>query len=115
MPPRDRGFTIAFIPHSAHGKRREFRVPGGAAPFFRLGVVFLLIILAAAAYVSWTGASSRVRIRSLDRRVAELQDSLAVAVDLDWRLNLIEARLEEIRATRRVIENLASQGASTEE
>ena len=44
MPPRDRGFTIAFIPHSAHGKRREFRVPGGAAPFFRLGVVFLLII-----------------------------------------------------------------------
>lgn len=115
MARRHEGFTIALIPHSAYGKRRELRVSGGAAPFFRAAMVLLVIALAASVYISVSGAARQARIRALDKRVTELQDSLAMAGDLDRRLDLIETQLEEIRATRRVIENLATQGAAAEE
>jgi|GEM_PF-6535178 len=41
------GFTIAVIPHSAHGKRRELRVSGAGAPLFRTAVVLVAIAIAA--------------------------------------------------------------------
>gem|GEM_PF-4639312 len=47
----------------------------------------------------------------LNRRIESLEDSLAIAADISTRLASIEEKLEEIRATRRVIENLATQGA----
>ncbi len=105
------GFTIAVIPHSAHGKRRELRVSGAGAPLFRTAVVLVAIAIAASVYISVSGAVGQSRQAVLNRRIESLEDSLAIAADISTRLASIEEQLEEIRATRRVIENLATQGA----
>ncbi|MFO7627098.1 MAG: hypothetical protein R6V62_07565 [Candidatus Fermentibacteraceae bacterium] len=111
MARRHEGFTIAVIPHSAHGKRRELRVSGAGAPLFRTAVALVVIAIAASVYISVSGVVGQSRLLVLNRRIESLQDSLARAADISARLESIEAQLEEIRATRRVIENLATQGA----
>lgn len=111
MARRHEGFTIAVIPHSAHGKRRELRVSGAGAPFFRAAVVLVAISIAAAVYITVSGVAGQSRLAFLNRRIENLEDSLAMASDIGARLESIEEQLEEIRATRRVIENLATQGA----
>jgi len=115
MARRHEGFTIAVIPHSAHGKRRELRVSGAGAPFFRTAVALVAIAIAASVYISVSGVVGQSRQAELNRRIENLRDSLAMASDIDARLESIEAQLEEIRATRRVIENLATQGAPPED
>lgn len=111
MARRHEGFTIAVIPHSAHGRRRELRVSGAGAPFFRTAVALVAIAIAASIYISVSGAIGQTRQTVLKRRIESLEDSLAMASDINARLESIEEQLEEIRATRRVIENLATQGA----
>lgn len=105
------GFTIAVIPHSAHGKRRELRVSGAGAPLFRAAVVLVAIAVVASVYISVSGVVGQSRQAVLGRQIESLKDSLARAADINTRLESIEEQLEEIRATRRVIENLATQGA----
>lgn len=111
MARRHEGFTIAVIPHSAHGKRRELRVSGAGAPWFRTAVALAAIAVVASVYISATGVAGRSRQAVLSRQIESLKDSLAMTADIGARLELIEEQLEEIRATRRVIENLATQGA----
>ena len=111
MARRHEGFTIAVIPHSAHGKRRELRVSGAGAPLFRTAVALVAIAVAASVYISATGIAGQSRQVELNRRIESLRDSLAMAADISARIESIEEQLEEIRAIRRVIENLATQGA----
>jgi hypothetical protein len=111
MARRHEGFTIAVIPHSAHGKRRELRVSGAGAPWFRIAVALVAIAVAASVYISVTGVAGQSRQAVLYRQIESLRDSLAMTADIGARLESIEEQLEEIRATRRVIENLATQGA----
>ncbi len=111
MARRHEGFTIAVIPHSAHGKRRELRVTGAGVPLFRAAFVLVLLMIAVSVYMSVTGVVGQSRLVLMDQRIAGLQDSLAMTAAVGERLDAIEEQLEEIRTIRRVIENLATQGA----
>lgn len=115
MTRRNEGFTIALIPHSAHGKRRELRVTGGRVPLFHAAMVLIVIVIASSVYMFASGVMRQGRVEALNRRITGLQDSLASTADIGARLAVIEEQLEDIRATRRVIENLATQGAPSEE
>lgn len=111
MARSNEGFTIALIPHSAHGRRRELRVTGGSVPLFHAALVVVILVIAASVYMFASGVLTQGRVEALNRRIAGLQDSLTAAADLGTRLSAIEEQLEEIRAARRVIENIATQGA----
>jgi hypothetical protein len=115
MARKHEGFTVAIIPHSAHGKGREFRITGARIPVFRALVVLVALIVAGAVYLLAFGALRHGREEALNQRIAGLSDSLSMAMDIDYRLEMIEMQLEEIRAIRRVIENLATQGAPSDE
>lgn len=115
MARKHEGFTIALIPHSAQGKGREIRITGGRVPLFGALVIFLALLIGGAIYISASGFLRYTGIIELNRRIEILEDSLASAVDIESRLQAIEEQLEDVRNTRRVIENLATQGIPPEE
>ncbi|PIE51767.1 hypothetical protein CSA37_07135 [Candidatus Fermentibacteria bacterium] len=112
MAARDRSFTVNIIPHDANRKKREWIVSGRRLVFLRVALFAAVFLILAAAVILYFGADELSRNAELSRRNAQLQDSLAVARELNRRLDLIEMELQEMRETRDVIENLATAGLS---
>lgn len=115
MANKDKSFTINIIPRDATRNRREWIVSGKKLVFFRVLVVVLLLVMAGSVFIIFAGTAEAVRTASLIEQNGLLTDSLAIARELNSRLDNIELELQEIRETRTVIENLATAGASRED
>lgn len=114
MANRDKSFTVNIIPHDATRSRREWIISGKKLVVFRsLAVLVLLAVLGSVVVIS-TGTAEITRTAELRERNSLLVDSLAMARELNRRLDSIELELQEIRNTRAVIENLATAGVSGE-
>lgn len=113
MAGRDNSFTVNIIPHDANRRRRQWIITGRKLLTFRIVVLLLAIVVAGSAVILIFGADELSRNAELRARNEELQDSLRISRELNRRLDLIEEELQQIRETRLVIENLATEGAST--
>ncbi len=114
MAYRDKSFTVNIIPHDATRSRREWTISGRKQVVFRfLMALFVLAVLGSAVVLS-AGTAEFTRTAALREKNSLLADSLAMARELNRRLDSVELELQEIRNTRSVIENLATAGVSEE-
>ncbi len=112
MAARDSSFTVNIIPHDTNRKKREWIVAGRRLVLLRIALFLSVLFLLAATVILVFGVDEFTRSTELNRRNAQLHDSLEVARELNRRLDLIELELQELRETRDVIENLATAGLS---
>ncbi len=114
MANRDKSFTVNIIPHATTRRGREWIVSGRKLVIFRfLAVLVVLTVLSSVVIVS-VGTAEITKTAELRERNNLLADSLAMARELNYRLDGVELELQEIRNTRTIIENLATAGVSGE-
>ncbi len=115
MAPRDKSFTVNIIPHDANVRRREWIITGKKLILFRVVIAVFVLALTGSILLLSIGANRLAANAELSSRNAALTDSLRTSLELNARLDEIEDELEEIRNTRLVIENLATQGVPSED
>ncbi len=110
MANRDKSFTLKIIPHNTARNSKEWIISGSKLLTFRIVIVLLLVLIAGSIVVVSVGTSEFTKTAELRERNDLLLDSLVQARELNTRLDIIEIELQEIRATRAIIENLATTG-----
>ncbi len=110
MAHRDKSFTVNIIPHDANRTRREWIITGKKLLLFRVAIALFVLSLTGSILLLSIGANRLSMNAELSRRNSALSDSLRASLELNARLDEIEDELEEIRNTRLVIENLATEG-----
>lgn len=112
MALRDKSFTVKIIPHNATRNSREWTISGNKLLAFRIILIFLFLIFASSIVIISFGTTEITKTAELREQNTLLLDSLVKARELNTRLDVIEVELQEIRATRTIIENLATVGGS---
>lgn len=115
MATRDKSFTVNIIPHDANGRRREWIINGKKLLLFRVAIAVFALAITGSILLLSIGANRFSANAELSRRNAVLSDSLRASLELNARLDEVEDELEEIRNTRLIIENLATQGVPAED
>ncbi len=115
MAHRDKSFTVNIIPHDANRTRREWIITGKKLLLFRVAIALFVLSLTGSILLLSIGANRLSMNAELSRRNSALSDSLRASLELNARLDEIEDELEEIRNTRLVIENLATEGVPPED
>lgn len=112
MALRDKSFTIKIIPHNAARNSREWTISGKKLMAFQIITVFLFLLFVGSIVIVSFGTAEITKTAELREQNNLLLDSLVQARELNSRLDVIEIELQEIRATRTIIENLATAGGS---
>ncbi len=110
MAVRDKSFTVKIIPHDTTRNGKEWIITGTRLLVFRIIFVLLFVLIAGSIVVVSVGTSDFTKTAELREQNNLLIDSLTQSRELNTRLNAIEIELQEIRATRVIIENLATTG-----
>ena len=110
MAIRDKSFTLKVIPHNATRNSKEWIISGRKLLAFRIIFVLLFVLIAGSIVVISVGTSEFTKTAELREQNNLLLDSLVQARELNTRLDVIEIELQAIRATRAIIENLATTG-----
>ena len=112
MAARDKSFTVKIIPHDTTRNGREWTIFGTKFLVFRIILILLFVLFAGSIAIVSVGASEITKTAELREQNSLLLDSLTQSRELNTRLDVIEIELQEIRATRTIIENLATAGGS---
>src|SRR5512136_3114240 len=102
-----KGFTLSILPHGGKPPR-QIEFSGTRLVLLRACGILVLLLVAGALAIVFTGADAVTSTSGLRQRVSELEDSLDEARAVEARLDSVEAELGRIQDVRARIESLAT-------